>query len=181
MTDHPYQTLDSRRLWSSVWYNLRQDQVRFPDGSEGTYTVVDKRGGVWIVPVLSDGQMVLIRNYRYTIGDWLWEVPAGGISNGVNPAEMARLELAEEIGGTAERLEEVTTFFTMPGIGNELATIYLAHGVTLGEPRHEPSEVMERHIFPLDEVRRMIYAGEMMDGPSALAILLCLPLLTNNT
>jgi ADP-ribose pyrophosphatase len=175
VTQLPYQTLRSRLLWSSPWYSLREDHVRFPDGSEGPYTVVDKREAVWIVPVLPDGSIVLIRNYRHTVSGWLWEVPAGGIEPDISPDEMARRELAEEIGGQAETLREVRSFYTMPGIGNERAHIYLAEGVTLGEPHHEPSEVMERHILPREEVLAMVMRGDIADGPSALAILLCVP------
>ena len=175
MTQLPYQTLRSRLLWSSPWYSLREDQVRFPDGSEGSYTVVDKRDAVWIVPVLHDGSMVLIRNYRHTVSDWLWEVPAGGIEPGISADQMAQRELAEEIGGQAETLREVCSVYTMPGIGNERAHIYLAEGVTLGKPHHEPSEVMERHILPLEDVLAMVMRGDIADGPSALAILLCTP------
>jgi ADP-ribose pyrophosphatase len=175
MSDPPYQTLSSRLLWTSPWYSLREDQVRFPDGSQGVYTVVEKRDAVWVVPALADGRLVLIRNYRYTVGEWLWEVPAGGIEPGIAPQEMARRELAEEVGGQAQSLEEVARFYTMPGIGDEVAHIFLARGVALGEPRHEPSEVMERHAFPLSAVLSMIHRGELADGPSALAVLLCLP------
>lgn len=162
-------------IWNSRWYGLRQDQVRFPDGSEGTYTIVDKRDAVWIIPILSDGRIVLIRNYRYTIKEWVWEIPAGGIEDGVTPAEMAHRELAEEIGGTSERIEQVADFYTALGICNERAYIFVAHNVVLGEPHHEPSEITERHLFPREEVIAMIYRGEIADGPSALAILLSLP------
>ena len=175
MDKRPYQTLASRVLWSSTWYGLREDVVRFPDGSEGPYTVIDKREAVWIVPVLSDGRFVLIRNYRHTVDQWLWEVPAGGIELGQSAEATARQELAEEIGGKAYLLREITSLFTMPGIGNEVAHIFLAEGVVLGEPHHESSEVMERHIVPREQVIEMIYRGEIQDGPSALAILLCMP------
>lgn len=119
--------------------------------------------------------MVLIRNYRHTVSRWLWEVPAGGIEPGISAEEMARRELAEEIGGQADTLREVHSFYTMPGIGNELAHIYLAEGVILGEPHHEPSEVIECHVLPREDVLSMAMRGEITDGPSALAILLCAP------
>jgi ADP-ribose pyrophosphatase len=173
--NRPYLTLSSRVIWSSPWYALREDRVRFPDGSNGPYTVIDKREAVWIVPVMKDGCFVLIRNYRHTVDDWLWEVPAGGIEAGHSPESTARQELAEEIGGTAQHLREVTAMFTMPGIGNERAHIFLAQDVVLGDPHHEPSEIMERHIVPHSQVVEMIYRGDIQDGPSALAILLCLP------
>ncbi len=177
MAAQPYQTLDSRVIWSSPWYSLREDRVRFPDGSIGLYTVVDKREAVWIVPMTAAGQLVLIRNYRYTTDEWLWEVPAGGIEPGVPAEEMARRELAEEVGGQAASLAKIASFYTMPGIGNERAHIFLARGVTLGEPHHEPSEVMERHLLPVNVVLEMVTGGALQDGPSALAILLCAPYL----
>lgn len=173
MSDEPYQTLDSRIIRRTRWYVLREDQIRLPDGSHGVYTIVERPGAVWIVPVLEDGQMVLIRNYRYTLRQWLWEVPAGGLEPGVPILEMARRELAEEIGGQAGSLEQMATFYTMPGISDEVGYVFLAQGVVLGEPQCEPTEVMERHIFSAEEVLHMVMHGEVADGPSALAILLC--------
>ncbi len=173
----PYRTLASRTIWQSRWYALREDQVRFPDGSEGTYTVVEKDAAVYVVPLTADGQMVLLRNYRYTVDRWLWEVPAGGVQPGVEPEEMARRELREETGGQAERLQRVGSFYTMPGLGTEIIHVYVAYGVTLGEPDREPSEVMECHVVPLADALRMASKGEMGDGLSTLAILASMPYL----
>ncbi len=173
--DEPYQTLSSRILWRSPWYALREDRVRFPDGSEGPYTIVDKGASVYVVPLTHGGQIVLIRNYRYTLRRWLWEVPAGGVPPGAALDEMARRELLEEAGGQAESLEEVAAFYTMPGIGTEKAHVFLARGVTLGAPQREASEAMERYLLPVEEALRMAAGGEIEDGVSALALLLCAP------
>ncbi len=173
--DEPYQTLSSRTIWRSPWYALREDRVRFPDGSEGQYTVVEKAASVYVVPVTHDGQLVLIRNYRYPLGRWLWEVPAGGVLPGAAFDEMAHRELLEEAGGQAESLEKVAEFYTMPGIGTESAHVFLARGVTLGKPQPEAGEAMERHLLPVEDVLRMAASGEIEDGLSALAILLCAP------
>ena len=176
MPDLPIQTLESQDVFANPpWFAIRRDRIALPDGSEAIYNVITRPGGVWIVPVLPDGRMVLIRNYRHTIGGWLWEVPAGGLKDNIAPDEMARTELAEEIGGTAQSLERVSQFYTMPGASDEIAHIYLARGVTLGEPKHEPTEIMETHVFPVEDVVAMIHSGEIGDGPSALAVLLCLP------
>jgi len=174
--DGPFKTLDSRIVYRNPpWYILRRDEIALPNGGQAVYTVVERPGGVWIIPALPDGRLVIIRNYRYTVQGWLWEIPAGGLRDGITPDEMARLELAEEVGGTAESIERVATFYTMPGIGDEVAHVFLARGVALGEQHLEPTEVMERHILTLDEVLGMIERGELADGPSALAILLALP------
>jgi ADP-ribose pyrophosphatase len=169
----PIATLGSRYLWRSQWYNLRQDEARLPDGSDTTYTLVEHPGAVWIVPLTTDGQIVLIYNYRYAVGDWCWEVPAGGLRPGVEPEAMARRELLEEIGGQAEHWQHIARFYTMNGIGDEVAHVFLATGVTLGKPQHEPTEIMEIHLFSPQEALGMARRGEMTDGPSALSLLLC--------
>jgi ADP-ribose pyrophosphatase len=177
LPDQPYQTLHSRYIWRSQWYALREDQVRFPDGSLGTFTMVEKPGSVYIVPQLTDGRLVLLRNYRYTLKQWLWEVPAGGIQPGMSPEDMARQELAEEAGGTAGQLRLVASFYTMPGIGDELAHVFFASDVTLGDSHHEPGEVMEIHLIHPQEAVRMVQEHIISDGASAYAILLCAPYL----
>ena len=98
-----WETLDSQYLWQSHWYNLRQDRLRTPDGREFTYTLVDHPGAVWIVPVTADGQVALVWQYRHTVDDWCYEVPAGGLSPGLTPEEVARRELLEEVGGDGRR------------------------------------------------------------------------------
>ncbi len=181
MTECPYQTLGSRIVWENKWYRLRSDDVRFPDGVEGVYTVVERGEAVFIVPVLPDGRLVVLRNYRYTVGKWLWEVPAGGLENGISPLEMARRELKEEAGGSAALIKPIGAFYTAPGISDEKSWVFLAHDVTLGTPHRESSEVMEVHALPIDEVLALIHSGDMQDGPSALSVLLALPHLTRSS
>jgi ADP-ribose pyrophosphatase len=170
--DHFFETLSRRYVWQSRWYNVRQDQLRAPDGSEFTYTVIEKPHAVWIVPVTAGGEVVLIDQYRYAIGDWCLEIPSGNVEPEMDAAAMAARELREEIGGTAQRLVRIGDFYTMNGIGDEIAEIYLALGVTLGEPQREITEVIRLRAVPVDEALSMAHTGAIKDGPSALAILL---------
>lgn len=172
-----WETLESRFLWKSKWYNLRQDRLRSREGHEFTYTIVDHPGAVWVVPVTASGLVVLIRQYRYTVDDWCYEVPAGGISPGLAREEVARRELLEEVGGTARELRFVGQFYTSNGISSEVAYVYLASDVELAEAQREPTELMEIRLVPIDEALRMAREGEISDGPSALALLWCEPLL----
>ena len=80
-----WETLESEYLWQSQWYNLRQDRLRTQEGHEFTYTIVDHPGAVWVVPVTTEGQVALIRNYRHTVDDWCYEVPAGGLGTRWEP------------------------------------------------------------------------------------------------
>jgi ADP-ribose pyrophosphatase len=170
--ERPYKTIARRYLWQSRWYNLRQDQLRATDGREFTYTVVEAPGAVWVVPVTAGGDLVLIDQYRYTIDAWCLEVPAGSLEPGTSAASMAARELREEIGGVAEQIIPVTEFYTMNGIGDEVAHVFLALGVTLGEPHREPTEFIQLRQVPFEEALHMARTGAIKDGPSALAILL---------
>jgi ADP-ribose pyrophosphatase len=167
-----FETLSRRYVWRSRWYSVRQDQLRAPDGSEFTYTVIEKPHAVWIVPVTAGGEIVLIDQYRYPIGDWCLEIPSGNVEPEMDAAAMAARELREEIGGTAQRFVRIGDFYTMNGIGDEIAEIYLALGVALGEPQREITEVIRLRAVPVDEALDLARAGAIKDGPSALAILL---------
>ena len=140
--DNPIKTLSSRIDWQSPYYRIRRDEIRLPDGSDGVYNVVELAPSVFIVPVTADNQIVLIRNYRHTLQQWVWEVPAGGIKAGQSPDDSAREELQEEIGGTSDKLHFLMKASTMNGIGTNYAHFYLAHDVELSQPEHEKTEIM---------------------------------------
>ncbi len=168
----PFVTRTSRVAWSSPWFRVRQDEILTPDGRPGVYNVVEHEGAVWIIPVTANREIVLIYHYRYSVDDWCWEIPAGGLKEGLSLEETALEELREEIGGEATHIEYAGNFYTSSGISNEVAHVFIADGVKLGTTAHEPAEVMEVHVKPIEEALRMARANEISDGPSALALLL---------
>jgi len=172
MTPSPFTIIGSRVAWDCPWYAVRQDDLILPDGRPGVYNVIDKCHAVWIVPVTPQGEIVLIHNYRHTLGEWCWELPAGGIKAGQTPLEAAQAELNEEIGGTAANWRFLLRAATMNGLGNELGYFYLATGVALGPTHHEPTEVMTLHPLPLAEAVRMARAGQINAALSIAALLL---------
>lgn len=173
-TDHPFQTISSQIAWSCPWYRVRRDEIITPDGSPGVYHVVEKNDAVWIIPVTKDGHIAMVRQYRYTVDDWCWEVPAGSVKAGQSVEEAAREELREEVGGVAENLTYIGRFYLANGICNEVGHIFLADSVTLNEPNHEAAEVIEVHLMPIVVAIDMARAGQISDGPTALALLLCM-------
>ena len=175
--DEPYQTLKSHVAWHNRHFTVREDTVRYPDGSVGSCAVVEKAPAVYIVPLLDAAHMVLIRTYRYPLQRWQWEVPAGAVEPDNALEDAARAELLQEIGGRAERLEPIGSFATLPGFGNEQAHVFLARQVTLGPPQLEASEAIERHIVPIKRALHMALYGQMEDGPSSLAVLRSAPYL----
>lgn len=169
----PYKTLSSRIAWSCPWYSVRQDEIELPNGETGVYNTVVKEAAVWIVPVTPEGSIIMLRQYRYTVDDWCWEIPAGTKKPEQTLEEAARAELQEETGGIAANLDYIGQFYLANGICNEIGHIFLATGVQIGPTAHEPTEVITVHTFPVDELFRMARAGEITDGPSALALFLC--------
>lgn len=175
---HPITTLDSRRAWECPWYAVRQDRILLPGDVEGVYNVVEMHDAVWIVPVTSDGQIVLLWHYRYPLKAWGWELPSGRVEDGQTPDDAARRELAEEAGGTGADWRFLMRVPTMKGISDEYAHLYCAVGVTLGTTHHEAAEVITVHTFPIAQVMAMARAGEISDAISVLALLLAEPLIT---
>lgn len=173
----PWQILDTTRLWESRWYNLRQDRVRIHTGDEITYTFQEHPGAVFIVPVTTDRRIVLLRQYRHPVREWLWEIPAGAVDGDESLEAAARRELAEEIGGTAEELHYAGHFFSASSISNLRVNVFLATGVRLGQSGREATELIEVKTATVTEALAMARQGEIKDGQSALALLLCEPLL----
>ena len=176
---NPWITLSSEPAFTTPWLVIRQDRVRTHAGDEITYSYLDHQGAVTVVPVTGNGNIVLLRQYRYTVRAWGWETPAGSIDGDEGGMAAATRELAEEIGGTATALRHIAAFNVSNGISNQRMAVYLATGVTLGETNHEDTELMRVVSLPRAEVLRMAHAGEIRDGISALALLLAEPYLPN--
>ena len=175
---NPFKTISSRIAWSCPWYRVRQDEIVTLDGQPGVYNVIEKADAVWIVPLTTQGKLAMVHQFRYTVGEWCLEVPAGSVKTGQTIEEAARDELREEVGGTASSLDYLGRFFLANGICNEVGHIFLATGVVLGNPSHESAEVMSVTLKSPDEAIRMARTGKISDGPSALALLLCAERLT---
>jgi len=169
-TDYPY---------TYHMFRVRRDQTRWPDGHLAPYVYVQGCGALWIVPVTTNGQVVLIKQFRYTIDDWSWEVPAGGFHDFAgSPLDLAKREMAEEVGGVSDDWLYVGSFRPGVSILDEVCHILLARNVRLTrEPAHEPGEIIQVHLVPPERALAMARNGEIVDGHSALALLLCEPYL----
>ena len=168
--------LDSRRIHTGRVVRLDVDTVRFPDGSTGQLELIRHPGAAAIVPCASDPPgadptILLIRQYRYATGGQLWEIPAGTLDPGEDPEACARRELMEETGVTAARLQRLTSVWTTPGFTNEVIHLYLATGLTAGEPSRERDEFIEVVPQPLSRVLALIREGEIRDAKTVVAIL----------
>ncbi len=173
MKPKPFTTNSSKIVWSCPWYNIRQDHFTNSHGTQGVYNIIQKEPAVWILPVTTNNQIVLIKSYRYTIDNYCWEIPAGSIKPGQTKEEAATEELHEEIGGITQNLHYIGMSYTANGICNEKGHFFLATDVTLGQTAHEPHEIIEIYKKPIPQVLHMARTLQITDGPSAFLILLC--------
>jgi len=178
---NPWRTIATAYLLTTPWLKIREDQVVTHLEREITYTFIEHPGSVLLVPILPDGQVVLLRQYRYVLKRWCWEIPAGSVDERCQESteKAARRELLEEIGGVCDHLQLIGTFYTNNGLSTEECTVYLAQNVLLGPSELEHSELLHMVVLPWQEVLALVQKGEMQDGPSALAILLCQPYVEN--
>lgn len=168
--------ISSTRLYDGKIFKLDLDRIRFPDGSEGEMAVVRHPGASAIVPFLSDPggedpDLLLLRQYRYAGGGYLYEIPAGRLDVDENPIECAHRELREETGCTAESVEEMCAPLMTPGFADERIHIFLAKGLTRGETSHEPDEFVEVEVVKLSRALSMIERGEIVDAKTIIGIL----------
>jgi len=172
----PGARISSGRVYTGRIINVDLDQVRFPNGSIGELEMVRHSGASAVVPFLSDPfgddpQILLLKQYRYAAEDYLYELPAGRLDPGEDPADCARRELREETGCTAERVEHLLTFYTTPGFTDEKIHLFMATGLTQGQSGRESDEFIEVQTFPLSRALSMVSSGEIRDGKTALGLL----------
>jgi len=147
----------------SVTTGYRVD-VRMPDGRLVRRDLIHFSGAAVVLPVLADGSIVLIRNYRFAVGEVLWEIPAGGLAAGEDPAACASRELTEETGYTAGRIEKLGEFYSCPGATDEMLYAYLATDLARGEQNLELYEEISVEVCTEQAVGRMVADGTIHDG-----------------
>jgi 8-oxo-dGTP pyrophosphatase MutT (NUDIX family) len=168
-------TKSSRYIFESPWQRIRQDVVHVR-GREHTFTYLERDGSVFVVPLTSSGEVVLLRSYRQQVDDWVWELPAGGINDklGISLEAAARAELREETGYGGGDFELLASYYSAVGAMSLRFHVFLARGVErIGEIEPEDSEeIAEVACVPLAEAVRRARTGELNDGESAHAVLL---------
>jgi len=163
--------LNRREVYNGKIVSLYVDTIRREPGESAIREVVRHPGGVAAIPVLDDDRIVLIRQFRYPTGKYIWEIPAGKLDDGLTPRDTIARELEEEIGYAAETLTEMCSFYSSPGFCDEVIHLFIARGLVPCARRPEPGEYITPEARSLDECLRMIASGEIMDGKSILGIL----------
>ena len=175
----PIVPTDIRTIYEGKIFTLRVETIPLPKGGELKADIVRHPGSVVIVPVTSAGEIVLVRQYRPAIGQYAWELPAGSLKPGEDPATAAVRECHEEIGLVPSIMAPLGAFFPTPGYCDEEMRFYRASG--LRPPRDGESaqpdedEDIETRAFSTAAIRTMIAAGEIIDLKTVAALALLGP------
>ena len=167
--------LSSRQIFQGRAIRLDVDRVRLPNGRESDLEIVHHPGAAAVVPLLPDGDVLLIRQYRYATGGWLLEVPAGKLDPGEDPEHCAFRETEEETGFRPAELRPLGWVWTSPGFLDEKIWLYLATGCQPTQQSTDEDEVLEIERMPLREAVDKALRGEIHDVKSALALLRAAP------
>jgi ADP-ribose pyrophosphatase len=167
---------EARRLKRTTVFDgrvvhLTVDQVELPNGNTTELEVISHPGAAAMVPLSDNGEVFLVRQYRYAIGSWLLEVPAGKLDPGEEPELCASRELEEEIGYRAGELIPLGWIWTTPGFTDEKIWLYLARGLEPSKQSLETDEVLTVESMPLAEAVEKVHAGDICDGKSVCALL----------
>jgi ADP-ribose pyrophosphatase len=140
------------------------DEVLLPNGQKAVREVIKHPGAAAIVPVLPDGRIVFVRQYRYAVGCMLCELPAGKLDAGEDPLVCAKRELAEETGFTAGKWRKLSAIVTVPGFCDEVIHIYQAESLLPGQQRTDEDEFVETVFLAQDKIRELVENGGICDA-----------------
>lgn len=150
---------------------LDVDQVELPDGNTAPREYIRHPGGVGIVALTEDNEVLLVRQYRYPYGEIITEIPAGKRDKGEDPLTTGMRELEEETGYRAATYTPLGTLYPTPGCCDEVVYLYLATGLTQSEAHPDEDEFVEVERCPLEEMVRRVMAGEITDAKTQIGIL----------
>jgi ADP-ribose pyrophosphatase len=163
--------LSSKVVFKGRVFSVRRDEVLEPTGVRATRDMIEHPGSVVVMPVLPDGRIILIRQYRHAARQFLWELVAGRIDAGEDIKQAAARELIEETGYRAKKLRVFLTFWPTPGFLEERMYILIAEGVTAGEAEPEEDERIVSKAFTRRELEKMLRNGVLRDGKSIAGLL----------
>jgi ADP-ribose pyrophosphatase len=163
--------LSSVTIYEGPVFGIRRDEVIEPSGVRAIREVITHPGSVVVLPVLPDGRILLIQQYRHATRQYLWELVAGRMDPGETTKVAAARELIEETGFRAKRMRVFLDVFPTPGFLEERMFILLAEGLTAGEAEPEEDEKIISRAYSRKQLEGMIRGGKLRDAKSIAGIL----------
>jgi len=168
----PWLRRATRPVFETPWIRVHEDQVYRPDGSPAIYGRVEYRNfAVGVVALDGEGRVALVGQHRYPLDYYSWEIPEGGCPKHEEPRAAAARELREETGASAGRWDYLGCLALSNAVTDELAHLFLARDLSLGEPEPDPTEVLTLRWVPLDEACRQVLDGKLSEAISTVALL----------
>jgi ADP-ribose pyrophosphatase len=170
-----FKVVKNERLYNGKVFNLVVDQIQYSSGSRAIREVAEHPGGAVALAMFPDERIMLVKQFRYPMGKFLYELPAGKLDAGENPAVCAGRELAEETGYTAKNWKKLTAIYTSPGFCTEQLHIFLATELShspKGQKLEEGEQSLTVEIVPLSAAIQMIERQEIVDAKTICGILL---------
>ena len=165
------ETLSSERPFQGKLLSVRVDRVRLENGREATREIVEHAPAIAAVPLLPDGRVILVRQWRHPAQEVLLEIPAGVMDPGETPEQTVNWELAEEIGYRAGTVRKLFSVYLAPGYSEEIIHIFLAEDLTPEQLPADEDEDLETVIVPLAEAVTMCREGQIKDAKSVAGLL----------
>ncbi len=164
-------TLSSRAVFEGNLLKVYADTIRLPDGKEGIREYIRHPGGVGIVALTDQGEVLLVRQYRYPYGQVITEIPAGKRDPGEDPLTTARRELEEETGMTAGRWEPLGAMYPTPGYTDEVDYLFFATDLSPATAHPDADEFLDVVRVPFDRLLQQVMEDDLPDAKTQLALL----------
>ncbi len=168
---HFEKTLDSAELYDGRVFRVTRDDVLLENGRTGVREIVHHHGGACVVALTKEGEVYLVRQYRYAIGREMWELPAGKLEKDEDPFEAACRELGEETGLAADNWRSLGAFYPTVGYCTEAIHMYLATGLHAVDMHLDEDEFLEPCKAPLTEMVQRVLNGEIQDSKTIVGVL----------
>lgn len=168
---HTEAMLESKEIFNGRVIRVTLDKVRLEDGTTSTREVVHHHGGACVLPVDADGNVTMVRQFRYALGEELWELPAGKLEAGEDPFEAAKRELSEECGLTADTYTELGVVYPTVGYDSERIYLWAAEGLHTVGQHLDAGEFLDVVKMPFAQALGLVMDGTIKDSKTQIALL----------
>ena len=168
---HTETMLESKEIFAGRVIRVTYDTVRLENGNTSTREVVHHHGGACILPVDEAGNVYLVRQFRYAIGEEIWELPAGKLEAGEDPFEAAKRELGEECGLTADHFEDLGVVYPTVGYDSERIYIWAATGLHRAAQHLDEDEFLDVVKMPLEKALALVLDGTIRDSKTQVGLM----------
>lgn len=163
--------IDSEEIYNGKILRVTKDSVRLENGETAIREVIHHPGGACVVPLTDEGEVLMVRQFRYPHGSETLEVPAGKLEYGEDPMQCGIRELKEEVGATADSIYPLGSLFPTPAYDKEVIYMYLAQGLHFSEQQLDHNEFLEVERVPLQKAVQMVMQDKIPDAKTQIALM----------